>query len=168
MTEHPRRAGASRLLFVCVLAAGLAVAACGGVPAEATAQHGKAVAALASKDKASFKQLVVPSQRAGALGLKDGLGIKSTKKVSTFTLDDVLDIQFFREAKSVQVNTDLSQKEGDTIVRLGAVFDFGGSSAVRYLVLAKSGDQWLVDMKATLEWWEKLNGADAFSAVGLK
>ena len=155
------------LALALALALGLALAACGGVPAEATAQHGKAVAALASKDKASFKQLVVPSQRSGALGLNDNLGIKSTKKVSTFTLDDVLDIQFFREAKSVRVNTDLSQKDGD-VVRLGAVFDFGSSSAVRSLVLAKSGEQWLVDMKATLEWWEKLNGTDAFSAVGIK
>jgi hypothetical protein len=146
----------------------LALAGCSSVPAECTKQHGKAVAALQSKDKSSFKALVVPAQRSGALGLPDTLGIKSTKKVSTFSADDVLDIQFFREAKQVRVNTDLAQMDGSSTARLGVVFDFGSSTAVRYLVLKKEGNEWLVDLKATLEWWEKLDGANAFTAVGLK
>lgn len=141
---------------------------CNSVPAECMQQHSKAVAALQSKDKNAFRALVLPAQRSGPLGLPATLGIKSTKKVSTFTLDDVLDIQFFKEAKEIKVNNDLKDLDDKTSARLGVTFDFGGSSAVRTLLLKKEGNDWFVDLKATLEWWEKLNGADAFTAIGVK
>jgi hypothetical protein len=170
MTRRSRHARGTRgLACLCLLLFALVLAGCNSVPAECTQAHSKAVAALQSKDKAAFKALVVPSQRSGPLGLKDSLGIKSSKKVSTFTLEDVLDIQFFHEAKKVKVNEDLSSMDDSSTARLGATFDFGGStSAVRSLVLKKEGSAWFIDLKATLEWWEKMNGADAFTAIGLK
>jgi hypothetical protein len=164
-----RAAWLSRARGVLILVVLLgALAGCNSVPAECQQQHSKAVAALQSKDKNSFRSLVLPAQRSGPLRLPATLGIKSSKKVDTLTLDDVLDIQFFREAKGVTVNTDLKDMDDKTSARLGATFDFGSSSAVRSLILKKEGNDWLVDMKATLEWWGKINGGDAFTAVGLK
>jgi len=166
----PRSPGAAlwRALSVGALLLALTLAGCKSIPAECSQIHDKAVASLQSKDKAAFKALVLPAQRTGPLGLPDSLGIKSTKKVSTFTLDDVLDIQFFREAKKVKVNSDLSKLDDSSTARMGATFDFGSSSAVRSLILKKEGAGWFVDMKATLDWWEKMDGSNAFTAVGLK
>jgi len=143
---------------------------CGGVPPEAEASAQKAASAFESKDKAAIAAVVLPSQRTGALGLPSGLGITGTdKKIADLTLDDLLNVDFFAKVKSVKPNPDLKDKDDDTTVRLGVTFDYGdSSSAVRSLVLKKEGEVWLVDIKATLEWWEKLNGTSALSAVGLK
>jgi len=146
----------------------LFVTGCGaGIPPEANSHHAKAIAALKSKDKAAFAACVLPAQRKGPIGLPDSLSIQADKKPSQFTLEDVLDIQFFCEVKDVSVNDDLAAMDGESTARLGATFDFGDStSAVRSIVLKKEGSEWLVDLKATIEWWQSMNGADAFAATG--
>lgn len=153
------------LLVLLVLLAG-----CGGVPPEAEASVQKAASALESKDKAAIAAVVLPAQRTGPLGLSSGLGIKGTdKKAADLTLADLLDVDFFAKVKSVRPNPDLKDQDDENTVRLGVTFDYGDTvTAVRSLVLKKEGDAWLVDIKATLEWWEKLNGGSALTAVGLK
>lgn len=153
-------------LFVLVLL----LTGCGGMPPEAESGVQKAASAFQSKDKAAIAAVVLPAQRTGALGLSSGLGIKGTdKKAADLTLNDLLDVDFFAKVKSVTPNADLNDRDDDTTIRMGVTFDYGDTvTAVRSLVLKKEGDVWLVDIKATLEWWEKLNGADALTAVGLK
>ncbi|MBK8205556.1 MAG: hypothetical protein IPK87_02060 [Planctomycetes bacterium] len=156
---------ASALMLLALLVAG-----CGGVPPEAEASVTKAASAFESKDKAAIAAVVLPGQRTGPLGLPSGLAITGAGKMtSDLTLDDLLDVDFFAKVKSVKPNPDLSDMDDENTARLGVTFDYGDSvTAVRSLVLKKEGDTWLVDIKATLEWWEKLNGADALSAIGLK
>lgn len=160
-----RAYGLGLALFVLVLSG------CGGgVPPEASSGLQKIASALQSKDKAAIAAVVVPGQRKGAIGVPAGIGITGAdKKVSDFTLDDLLDVEFFANVKAVKPNSDLEDMDDDKTARLGVTFEFGeGMVAVRSLILKKEGDAWLLDMKATLEWWEKLNGGSALSAQGLK
>ncbi len=159
-----------RCVLVCALLV-LFLAGCGsGVPAEASSSLQKVASALQSKDKAAIAAVVVPGQRKGALGVPAGIGITGTdKKVSEFTLDDLLSVEFFATVKAVKPNSDLQEMDDEKTARLGVDFEYGeGMSAVRSLILKKEGDSWLLDMKATLEWWEKMNGGSALAAVGAK
>lgn len=164
LTSFARRSVA-RLVSTCALA--LALMACSGVPDEAIAQHGKAVAALSAKNKSALRALVLPAQRTAALGVTVLGGVHSDKPVSKLTLDDVLDIEFFKDAKEVTVEDDLKTKMDDDTVWLGATFRFNdGTFGVRSLVLKNVGGTWLVDMKATLEKWSA--SGDGFIVIGAK
>jgi hypothetical protein len=160
------RRRSARFVAACLLA--LALTACSGVPDEAIAQHGKAVAALSAKNKDALRALVVPTQRTGPLGITGGLGgIKADKPTSKLTLDDVLDIEFFSDVKEVTVEEDLKTKMDDNTVWLGAMFTFGdGMFGARSLVFKNVNGVWLVDMKATLEKWSA--SGDGFTVFGLK
>ncbi|MBX3459183.1 MAG: hypothetical protein KF696_04325 [Planctomycetes bacterium] len=159
-----------RLFAPCLMALALLVTGCGGIPPEADAGVKKAAAAFTSKDKAAIAAVVVPSQRTGALGLSSGLAISGAgKKTSELTLDELLDVEFFSQVKSVTPDMDRTDMVDDNTAHIGVMFDFGDTTiAARSFVLKKEGDAWLVDIKATLDWWEKLNGSDALSAIGLK
>ncbi|MCC6575481.1 MAG: hypothetical protein IT462_17015 [Planctomycetes bacterium] len=144
------------------------VSACGGgVAPEAQAALGKHLGALAGKDKAAIASTVVPEQRKGALGLSKELGITgATKPIKELTLDDLLQVEFFSAIKSATPNTDLMYAEGADGARLGASIEFvDGASRVKAFILKKTGDGWFVDMKATLDWWVKMDGASALSAI---
>lgn len=163
------KVGSFQALGIALLVVSLTLLGCNSVPAECTAQHAKATAALEAKDKSAFRALVLPAQRSGALGLPTSVGIQASKSVAALTLDDVLDIEFFQGAQKVTVNGDLKDMDDKTTARLGVTFDYGGgTTAIRTLTLKKEGNDWLVDFKSTLEWWATLNGADAFSAIGVK
>lgn len=158
-----------RLMSLLLVAFAAMLAGCGGVPPEASSAMQKSVSAFESKDKAAIAAVVLPSQRTGALGLPSGLAITGAdKKISEMTLDDLLNVKFFADVQTVKTNPDLEYVDDENTVRLGVTFGFGDTSAVRTFVLKKEGEAWFVDIMATLEWWEKLNGADALSAVGLK
>jgi hypothetical protein len=148
----------------------LLLAGCGpSIPPEASAARGKVIEALNKKDAAALKAAMLPAQREGALGITDAITIKDApKKLSQFTVDDVMQIQFFADATSVEANDDLRSMDGETTAQLGVTFNFGSSSAVRTLILKKEGNAWLLDLKATVDWWAKMNGSDAFSAIGPK
>lgn len=146
----------------------LGAAACNRIPAEATAQHQKVVAALSAKDKAAVTALVVPAQRTGPLGMTGGLGgVKSDKPPSQFTLGDVLDIELFSDARTVEVNDDLKTKMSDDTMWLGATFRYADDSfGVRSLVMRQVEGTWLLDMKTTLERWSE--SGDGFMVISVK
>lgn len=148
----------------------LFVAACGaGAPPEAQAALTKGLAALKAKDKAAFAAAVLPDQRKGALGLPAELGIKGDKPVKDYTLEDLLDVEFFADMKNAEPNTDLISVDGDSTARLGATIYFDeGYLSVKSFVLKKTSDGWLIDMKATIDWWVKLDGGKALGAMTLK
>lgn len=157
--------------LVVAVAAIMLLTGCGpGVPPEAATGLSKAAQALESKDKAAITAVVLPGQRTGALGLPAGIGITGAdKKIADLTLDDLLNVDFFAQVKTVRANEDLQYVDDDKTVRLGVTFDFGDTvTAVRTLVLKKEGDAWLWDVKATMQGWTDTNGGHALTAIGLK
>ncbi len=158
-----------RTLSVALLGLALLLSACGAsAPPEARASLGKAATALKDKKKDDFIAQVLPSQRTGALGLSNEIPVTGVK-ASTLTAADTLDIQFFAEATEMEVLEDGDSDVTDTGCSIMVMFRFGGdTSAARSITMKKEGDAWFIDLKATLEWWHKVNGADAFTALTVK
>lgn len=128
----------------------------------------KASTALKDKNKDAFIAQVLPSQRSGALGLSDEIPVSGVK-ASTLTAADALDIQFFAEATEMEVLEDGDSDVTDTGCSIMVMFRFGAdTSAARSITMKKEGDGWFIDLKATLEWWHKVNGSSAFTALTVK
>ena len=157
-----------RLAPITLLA--LLLCACsGGLPPEAQSTASAATTALTSHDKAAIAKLIVASQREGALGLDASYPIETDIKKSELTLSDVLDLQFFTDITSAKVAEDGAELEDDSNGKVMLTLDYGESTfIVKTFLMKKEGDAWLIDMKATLELWHRLDGASALSVLKMK
>ena len=125
----------------------------------------KIVAAITAKDKAAFAACVVPSQRATP-GFD--ASVVTDREIAALKTPDLLDIAFFAEATSIEVDADTISEPTDTSVGIMTVFHHAsGSFAARSVKLEKVGSEWLLDVKATIESWYRINGANAFSGIKL-
>ncbi|MCA8913930.1 MAG: hypothetical protein KDB90_00860 [Planctomycetes bacterium] len=148
----------------------LLLSACGGgLPPEAQSTATSAASALASHDKAAIAKLIVASQREGALGLDASYPIETELKKNELTLSDVLDLQFFTDITAAEVAEDGAALEDESNAKVMLTLDYGESTfVVKSFLLKKEGDAWLIDMKATLELWHRLDGADALSVLKMQ
>lgn len=149
-------------VFVLVLAA--LVVSCSKKPPEGSvAGLEKVTAAIVAKDKAAFVKTVVPDQRERA-GFDSVL--VQDKHIAELATPDLLDVAFFDEAKSIEVDKEYVSDPTETAATLMVTFQHGdGAFAVRHMAMRKVGGEWLLDVKATIEQWYRLNGSDAFTGL---
>ena len=146
---------------LCALASG-----CSKKPPEGSVEGlKKVIAAITAKDKAAFTQSVVPDQRA-----KPGFdgAVVLDKEIAALATPDILNIGFFADATSIDLDLDTISDPTESSVGIMTVFHHGsGSFAARSMKLKKVGSEWLLDLKATIEGWYGTNGSQAFSGIKL-
>lgn len=157
---------ATRILLT--LIAGLFLASCGEekAPSAAHVALGKALSALAAGNRPGFKEMVVPAQRSGELGIESQDGFPDDVTAKTRTLDDLLAMPFFTKVKGARADIEADSQVTETSARLIGLLEYANDSvAKRMWAMVKRDGAWLIDMKATIRLWQIANGPDAFVAL---
>ncbi|MCC6575480.1 MAG: hypothetical protein IT462_17010 [Planctomycetes bacterium] len=121
--------------------------------------------ALETGETTSFAKFVLPQQRTGPLGLTR-LPADMQKPAEEITLQDVLALDFFKNAQSVKLAPPPDAPHDSTAIRIDTTFGYAdGFNATRPVVMRLVDNNWYVDMKETLAVWIRDYGTAAFVAA---
>lgn len=134
-------------------------------PSAAKAALTKTLDALHAKKMAAFKAHVVPAQRDKVTF--DKPMVLGKKGLKAWPLDALIAMPFFSTFTKFSISQ--GYVDSKTQARYRVSFDFpDGSSGATNLIMVKGSDGWKLDMKKSVIFEKKMNGANAYYAVKLK
>lgn len=133
-------------------------------PPAAKAALVKALDALKAKNQAGFLALVIPSQRKSfTLEKPLMMGQHSLKTVPTAVF---LSTKLFSTMTDYSIKKETLDDDGKAVF-LTTMQAAGGYTFGTYFKMAKKDGEWMLDLKATVDWEIKRNGSHAFSGTKL-